>query len=350
MRVLLSGAINPRFEALPDYIAAALRRLGHEVALFDHRSRILPGRVRERVRSLDRLERIALNRRLAGVARRFKPGLLLVNQGAEIAPETISSIRLEIGAFTVNWWSDYPAQFEEGLELARCGVYDRFYVSGTDAESRHHAAGARETRWLPFGCDPAIHRPAALEPAEKGLYGARLAFVGSAYPERRDLLAPLADLGLAIWGPGWERFREDAEIGRCIRGGALRPAEWVRVFSAADLVVNVSYGFGGAPDRYGSMANVRVFEALACGACQIVDAKHDISAMFRDGEHLVLYRSAGELRRRAESLLGDPERRARISRQGRREAIERHTWAHRLERILCELSASAFLKPAEARA
>jgi spore maturation protein CgeB len=334
MKVLLSGAWNPAFEAVPEYLVDALRVAGHRVSCFDHRRFHIPGRIRSRVPLLDRFDTRVLNRRLIRLARSFRPDLLLVIQGAQIAAETVRAIRRETGAVAVNWWMDYPAEFEEGLALARSGAYHRFFVSGTDARRRHRRAGAPGTDWLPFGCDPSCHRPLkpALPPEERN--GCRIVFVGSAYPERRDVLAGLADLGLGIWGPGWERYRNDPRIGPCIRGGALRPSEWVRVFSAADVVLNISYGLGGDPESYGTMANVRVFETLACGACQVVDGKEDIRTLFRDGEHLAMFRNAVEVRDVVVSLLDDPERRKRLAEHGRREVLEKHTWSRRLNTIV----------------
>ncbi len=333
MRVLFSGSFNPGFEALPEYLSKALRESGHEVSCFDHRERMLPGRVRQRVPSLDRIDSALASRRLLGQARSFRPDLVLVNQGAAIGRRTVEAVRSETGAITANWWSDYPGEFDEGLALARSGAYDLFYVSGTDARNRHHSGGAPQTQWLPFGCDAGVHRPVDLSAEEKRRFGSRVAFVGSAYPERRELLTSLADLGLAVWGPGWDRYRSDPVLAPCIRGGALGPESWVKVYTASEIVMNISWGFGGPSKPYGTMANVRVFEALACGSCQVVDAKQDIASLFRDGEHLVLYRTVKEARAKVEALLADESRRSRIASQGKMEALARHTWRHRVEVI-----------------
>ena len=337
MRILFSGAFNPRFEALPEGVAAGFRRAGHDVVCFNHRDFRIPGRLRDRIASLDRLERAGLNRRLLRAARRFRPHLLLVNQGSVVTPATVKTVRRETGAVAANWWSDYPAEFEIGLDLARGRTYELFYVSGTDAERRHHAAGVSTTRWLPFACDPDVHRPVPLTPRERTRYASRIAFVGSAYAERRDLLSRLTDLGLAIWGPGWERYRDDPRVGPCIRGGALGPGEWTRVFAAADVVLNISYGLGGPAEAYGTLANVRVFEALACGSCQVVDAKRDVLSLFGTGEHLAVFRTAEEARQLIVDLLRDPGRRAALAEAGRREVLARHTWSHRVESIVGDM-------------
>lgn len=334
MKVLLSAAWNPAFEAVPEYLVAALGRAGHQVACFDHRSYRLPGRIRDRIPRLHRLDRLALNRRLRRLARSFRPDLLLVLQGSPVEPQTAAAIRSDTGARTVNWWLDYPAEFSDGLAASLSGAYDRFFVTGTDALARHHGAGAGRTAWLPFGCDPDLHRPVEPGGPGNGDPGCKVAFVGSAYPERRDLLAGLADLDLGIWGPGWERYRDDPALRGAIRGGAQRPAEWIRIYSAADVVLNISYGLGGDAESYGTMANVRVFEALACGACQVVDAKKDILNLFRDGVHLATFRDGEEMRQRVLTLLEDREKRARLAGRGRKEVLSRHTWSRRLETIL----------------
>ena len=154
MKVLLSGTLNPRFEALPEYLAAALRRLGNEVTLFDHRDFFLPGRLRSRVAALERFDRSRLNARLLKTVRRLRPDLLIVNQGTVLARSTIDEARA-LGARCVNWFSDFPAEFETGLEVAP--AYDAFFLGSSFAAARHREAGLRRSFWLPFGCDPEQH-------------------------------------------------------------------------------------------------------------------------------------------------------------------------------------------------
>src|SRR3989442_917308 len=117
MKVLLSGALNPRFEALPEYLASALARLGHEVTLFDHRAFLLPGRLRSRHPALQRFDRSRVNARLLRTVRRLRPDLLIVNQGTVLTRCTIEEARAS-GVRCVNWFSDSPAEFEQGLAVA----------------------------------------------------------------------------------------------------------------------------------------------------------------------------------------------------------------------------------------
>ncbi len=337
MRILLSGAFNPCFEALPEYLEAALARLGHQVTLFDHRRYLLPGRLRAWVSRLDRFDRSRLNARLLALVRRRRPELLIVNQGTVLTRRTIEAARA-LGTRCVNWFSDFPAEFEKGLEIAP--AYDAFFIASSFAVGRHREAGLHRSAWLPFGCDPDMHcLDAALEPTRPGGEVPDVVFVGSHYPERQILLRFLRGLSVGVWGPGWERAMDDPHLRPMIRGGALRPAVWRRLYAGCRVALNIHYGAFGPLDVAGDLANTRVFEILGCGAYQVVDRQGDVLRLFTDGEHLALYSSGEELRARVEEALRDEARRSDIARRGRDEVLSRHTYAHRA-RVLLDPSAA----------
>jgi spore maturation protein CgeB len=340
MRILLSGALNPRFEALPEYLAAALRGLGHQVVLFDHRSFMLPGRLRARVPLLDRLERNRLNARLLGLVRRQRPGLVIVNQGMVLEGRTIETIRAE-GTRCVNWFSDFPAEFQKGLAVAPC--YDAFFLGSSYAAGRHRDAGHRNASWLPFGCDPHSHRPE--EPGDRAgsdlwsrpssrAVSPSIVFVGSYYPERQILLRFLRGLPVGVWGPGWERATDDPHVAPMIRGGTLRPSTWRLLYARCRVALNIHYGSFGPLDASGDLANTRVFEILGCGAYQVVDRQGDVLRLFTEGQHLAAFSSGEELRARVEQALQDDPLRESVARRGREEVLARHTYEHRALRLL----------------
>jgi spore maturation protein CgeB len=331
MRILLSGAFHPSFEALPEYLASALGRLGHQVFRFDHRRRVIPGRLRRVVAGLERADRALKNRHFLRTVRRLRPDLALVNQGMILEASTIVEAR-NLGARCVNWFSDYPAEFEAGLAAAP--AYDAFYVASSYAAGRHLAAAHRNAAWLPFACDPAIHRPAAARsgPAESA---ARVVFVGSYYPERQILLRFLRGLPVAVWGPGWERGLSDPHLASMIRGTTpLRPVRWRELYASADVVLNIHYGAFGPLEVSGDLANTRLFEILGCGAYQLVDRRRDVLRLFREGVHLDAFSSGDELRATVETALGDATRRQAIARRGRDAVLAAHTYEHRASLLL----------------
>jgi glycosyltransferase involved in cell wall biosynthesis len=295
------------------------------------------------MRGLDRLGRAMVNRRLMRLARRLRPQLLLVVQGNVLTAATLSTARRETGCVTANWWPGDSQDADDRLTAATSGAYDLFYVSGTGAERRHHSARATVTRWLPLACDPPTSRAGAGS-AESS---PRVAFVGAASRRRRGLLARLVDLDLGIWGPGWDTFANDPEIGSAIRGGMRQRSEWEAVYASTDVVLNLAR-HGEGQEVYASMANLRTFEALACGACQVMDARRDALILFRDHEHLVSFRSPDEIRDVVIDLLGDPERRRALGEAGLREAHSRHTWRQRAIEILRDLESLTTARAVEA--
>jgi spore maturation protein CgeB len=110
----------------------------------------------------------------------------------------------------------------------------------------------------------------------------------------------------------------------------------VRALSGADVGLNIHQHFGetGDPGRYGTGANMRVFELAAIGTPQLCDAKADIARHFAPGREIVLYRSVDELRALARDLLEDASARRALAAAARERALREHTWRHRLEELL----------------
>jgi spore maturation protein CgeB len=343
MRILLSGAFNPAFEALPEYLTAALQSLGHEVTLFDHRSFLLPGRLRERSSRLEHWDRARLNRSFLALARRLRPAQVIVNQGMAIAPDSLRALRA-LGTRCVNWFSDFPAQFEDGLEAAP--AYDAFHLASSWAATRHRESGHALSSWLPFACDPILHAPPGHDAGSADRPG-RVIFVGSHYPERQVLLRHLRGLPVEVRGPGWERAATDPHVAPMVRGGAQRPSSWRRLYAGAAAVLNIHYGAFGPASVSGEMANTRLFEILGCGAPQIVDRPPDAKRLFRDGEHLLGFSGGEELRARVEEVLADPARARALGQAGRRAVLAGHTYADRARVLLGE---AVFALPAAATA
>ncbi len=335
MKVLLSGAFNPSFEALPEYLAGAMRRLGHTVVLFDHRRFVVPGRLRRRLPVLQRLDRARLNAAFLRRVRGTRPEVVVVNQGMTLTAATVRAAR-DAGARCVNWFSDYPAELHDGMLVAP--AYDAFFLGSSYAARLHRDAGHAHASWLPFACDEETHRPIDAAGVR------RVVLVGSYYPERHLLLRFLRGLPIDVYGPGWERAREDPFVSPMLRGGALRPERWRRLYGAAAAVLNIHYGSGAPRPISGDLANTRVFEILGCGALQIVDRQGDVMRLFREGVDLLAFTSGEELRARVEQALADPVAARAIARAGRQAVLAGHTYADRA-RVLVGDARSAFEIP-----
>jgi hypothetical protein len=108
--------------------------------------------------------------------------------------------------------------------------------------------------------------------------------------------------------------------------------EMARVYSAARLAFNRSVN---------NDVNMRVFEAVACGSLLLTNdlSENGQAELFTDGVHLATYRDADELLGRVAYYLEHEDQREAIAAAGRAEAMDRHTYRHRKERLLAEAEA-----------
>jgi len=183
------------------------------------------------------------------------------------------------------------------------------------------------------GFEPESHHPVELTADERRRYGSDVVFVGSHYPERERLFEMLTDFDLAIWGPGWENLRTGSPLKGKVRKAHTAPGDWLRIYSASRIVLATHWH--DPEGRFAvHQASPRVFEVLACGGFLICDRQRDVLELFRDGEHFVSFRDASDLAEKVRRFLDRPDEREAIARQGRREALGRHTYVHRLSELL----------------
>jgi len=68
-----------------------------------------------------------------------------------------------------------------------------------------------------------------------------------------------------------------------------------------------------------------------------VDAKDELSPLFKPGDDLLVYRDLGELRRLLDHFLARPEEARAIGENARRRALAEHTLSHRVDEMLAVL-------------
>ncbi len=336
MKILFSGYHNPNNIAQTEYVERAILQLGHELETYDYRQHIIPYRISDKLPILHRWDMNRLNNGLLKLVNNFKPDILLANWGGTFYPETITEIRKQYNAITINWLSDYPGGtgvLDTALKVVP--AYDYFFAQSTDALEAHEKRGNKEGMWLNAACDPDIHKPMDLSEEEKLEYGSDICFVGSMYPERVELFETLTDFDIGIWGPGWDRIDATSPLRKHIKGGIVTPDIWVKIYNASKIVINYMghYGTDIDEDKI-TQASPRVFETLACGSFQIVDSKKDVVALFNSGEHLVCFKKICEVKKLVKEYLDNPQKCKKIANKGRNEVLAKHTWVHRIEEML----------------
>jgi spore maturation protein CgeB len=331
MKVLFSAYHNPHFPTITEYIEDALTRLGHELIIYDDRQHIIPGRMRSRISWLKKLDLKKINHNLYTLALEENPEIVIVAGGHRITGDTIRKLKAN-GITTVLWTIDAPANFEPVLETAQ--QYDRIFCQGTEAMAIFKQAGINSTHWLPMACDPKIHYRVNLSEEDKKEYQKDIVFVGSYYPNRWRILKELQNYKLGIWGPNWFKVRERHCNLDFITDAKVRYTEWIKIFSAAKIVIIIHYQDNQIPCY---QASPKVFEAMACKSFILVDMQKDVLALFDDGKDLVCYDSISTIKEKIDYYLHCDSEREIIAECGYNKVIQNHTYENRIEELLQKL-------------
>ena len=144
----------------------------------------------------------------------------------------------------------------------------------------------------------------------------------------------LPDLSYAVYGVRYpaavlERFARDLDISY---RGWVANVDVPRVYSAARVVLHIPRSqyvkmLPGTP-------TIRVFEALACGACLISLPWEDTDGLFTVGQDYVVAGTPKALRDAIDWLTHDDAARDSIGQHGLQTILERHTCGHRADQLL----------------
>lgn len=330
MRVAVIGQVYP--EASARYLSKWFRQLGHEAEIFVAPSTFGISRFRPDLinRVLERSIRLTLElstsasmraeKRMAGKVLEWSPDLV-VTFDAHLWPDTVRILRAQ-GAKVVLWFLDALVNF--GRQIMFLAPYDQIFLKDPYMVRYCSKVASLPARFLPEACDPEVHRP--IEPAPAELIS-DVAMIGNIHPSRVRLLEQLLDFDVKIWGRLWPRWLESPveakHMGRFLAGDEKAMA--MRCSKA--VLNNLHYGEIES-------SNCRMFEAAGCGAFQLAEWRPGFDELFRDGEEIVYYRSAGELRDLLEFWLERDEERRAVGDAARARAHTEHTFERRIEKLL----------------
>ncbi len=296
-------------------VARALRRAGHETALFDDR----------RMRRLvgHRLtQRLAIRR-----AERFRPDFVVLSKCLALDLETVA--RIVAGRANAMWYHD-PQWYRdvERPDVAHIAGVGRlattFFVTGFEAEWRAHGLRAAFL--------PAAGASEIVPVAHDARYAAEAAFIGSAYdPERGAFLRRVAErsgVPVHVWGPGWGQGRDATLVrtGRTVEGRAFAAA-----CSSAAVVLGVNPSRAAGATTY---ASDRVWMTILAGGCYLGQRTPGLDRMLLDGVHCAWYADADDCADRLRDLLHHPDARAQLRSCGESFVRRHHTYDARLPFLL----------------
>ncbi len=312
-----------------EYAENAIRALGCDLITFNDADFLIPGRIRSAFKPLADFDLKRLNNKLAGLCKHYKPDICIVCDGYRILPECVKEIK-QMGIMSVLWTMDLPHDFQRFVRAA--AEYDCIFCAGTEALEILSKHNFTNLYWLPFACDTEFHRPVEVVSEEANILGGAISFVGSFYPNRMEILQGVADLGLGIWGPGWEKVSQNSPLVKCVKkAGNIKPEDWVKIFCSSRINLALHFQNGLIPCY---QASPKVFEILACKGFMLCDDQKDVKSLFEDGKQLVIFKNISELREKIKYYIGHAQERSCIASQGFDEVRKKHTYISRMKQML----------------
>lgn len=334
MRIVWVGPYYSTFSVIGRLKVKSLRSLGHEVIVFDNREVRLPllkwlptsisHRLRRKIKRLAELDIALMNEQLLHLVKIVKPDLVVADKAVNVSRLTVEEIRKR-EVITTNWFPDNLDHLDWMREISGC--YSYFFHFDPYVVSLLRDEGQKNVYYLPFGCDPDLHRSVILSERELEKYSCDVCFIGAYQPEREEALSRLTDLDLKIWGyKNWTKTK----LRRFYQGTISNGEEMVKAYNACKIVLNIHYHLTG------DGANYRTFETTGCGAFQIVDDRQDIANLFEVGQEIVTYqyRNLTDLEEKARYYLNNDQKRITIAKKGQERAHRDHTIQQRMDRLI----------------
>lgn len=216
------------------------------------------------------------------------------------------------------WWAiDTHLDFDWYAEKGR--DFDLIFTAQRAGAEGLNKLRVAPAQWLPLACDPDIHRPHAVDLSYD------VTFIGNLVSAERTRMVELLQ----------ERWKRTF-VGRAYGD------DMARIYSASRIAFNRSIR---------DDLNMRVFEVLSCGTLLLTNdlPQSGQDKFFRDGEHLALYRSDEELVHKVDFFLRHANLRERIARQGREAVLAKHTYGHRMEKLLAIVAEAGIFETSSIR-
>ncbi|MDA8279586.1 MAG: glycosyltransferase [Actinomycetota bacterium] len=303
-----------------------LRRLGHDVALFDTFDPRFEG------------DPSVVGEALLAEARSTHPDLVLfMLHGHEVPTATLDRLR-QLCA-TVNWFTDDSWRFRS-YSSGLAGHFDAVLTTCRRAHRAYGRMAGVRALFCPWGFDSEVFHPVKVEPVVDVL------FVGQRYGRRGAVVDHLRRSGLVVRaiGRGWQDSKVtpeelaplvasarvhlsflDSSAGPLRRSGINLSGTWRADQMLGRLV---------PPQR---QMKARVFEVAGAGGFQLAPLVPEVDECLKMGRELDLMGPVRSLARRIRSLLADDAHRSTIATAGYQRAVAEHTYERRFTQVFVDL-------------
>lgn len=289
---------------------------------------------------------VSLNRDLLKAAITLKPGLVFIYRGSHVYRETVTKIKDALDdTLVIGYNNDDPFAprypwWQWRHFLACVPEYDLTLAYRKHNLDEYRAIGARHVQLLRSWFIPERNYPRQLTQSEREKYACDVVFVGHYESDGRlECLEEIVRQGwhLRIFGPGYEWdpvLRKSAALS----GHPPVTLVWGEEYNLALCGAKLALCFFSKLNR--DSYTRRCFEIPASGTVLVSEYSDDMATLYRDGEELVLFKSADELVLQVDALLRDDARREQLAAAGtRRVWADRHDAVSRMQNLINSLAA-----------
>lgn len=339
MRVLICG--NQAEHEWPESCVRALRRMGHdadlvyylvpqpgeiEAYLTSEQQRNVPGLMTTKEGRQALMELIFFRK-----AEALRPDLIvLAGIYNTWSTDALADVREDLGIPIILWSGDNPYVPYAPDIFSRSPYYELALFGNFRFAERASDSFAR-TGYMPFGCDPHRDVPPAAD-QDLSAYRCGLSYLGTVKAKRCDFLEDIArqPFDMKIWGVG---FPDDLAtrypaIHRARQAEHIQGERKTLVYGGSSIVLNLHHtGF----------ANMKLYEAAACGAFQISNKRLEAEATrphLSVCQEMVTFETKAELFELTKHFLAHPEQRQARAQRLRELVLAEHTWDHRMTAVL----------------
>ncbi|MDR1677397.1 MAG: glycosyltransferase [Deltaproteobacteria bacterium] len=287
-------------------------------------------------------------REAAGVAQDFKPDLILNLAQVPLDDNGLTLLREKVPRALLAFW--FVEDFNRFTYVNRVApAYDLFFhIQGQLLDKSLRDWGLARAFYLPPAADASVFRPRGQEPDSLSdqvpdAFRATLSVAGAGYPNRRVILADLAEKfwptsGRAtsefkIFGSGWEGCPQILKKHLFENGRRLSTEECALVYAGGQINLNLHSGDGSSFDEPSAFVNPRTFELASCASLQIVDNRSLLTGLFERDE-LEIIDQPSDLPGAILKHLNDPQLGITMGQKARQRVLNQHLYLHRLKFIL----------------
>jgi Uncharacterized protein conserved in bacteria len=210
---------------------------------------------------------------------------------------------------------------------------DVLFLSDTHVLDRCRRIGIRAERMWE-ACDPDVYRPLeAIHDQEQQEFLCDVSLVGSTYPYRAEMLEPLAEFDLKIWGAFWGYSRKEEQLSSLMaqrhRGRQLSGREKNLVYNLSQVNLNPVQ-----PVECITASNQRLHQISSAGAFQLHELAPDLEKQYRVDSEIVTFDDRDDLLEKVRFFLSHPDDAQEIAFAARKRMLSEHTFSHRVDEML----------------